>query len=77
MSSNKQVEFDYSKLRGRIKEYYGTQEKLADALNIGRVSLSQRLNNRIDFLQSEINQMSKLLEIEKFDIPEYFFKVKK
>ena len=34
--------FDYSKLRGRIKEIFGTQDAFADAVGIGRVSLSKR-----------------------------------
>ncbi|GAB6086432.1 DUF739 family protein [Alkaliphilus crotonatoxidans] len=41
--------FDYNKLRGKIKEVFGTQDNFAKALGIGRVSLSQRLNNMLDF----------------------------
>ena len=45
------MSFDYAKLRGKIKEVYRTQDEFAKALGIGRVSLSQRLNNTLDFSQ--------------------------
>lgn len=65
--------FDYNKLRGKIKEIYGTQDNFAAALGIGRVSLSQRLNNLLDFSQEEIHKSCDLLKIDKEDIPKYFF----
>lgn len=68
--------FDYSKLRGKIKEVYGTQDKFAKKLGIGRVSLSQRLNNLLDFSQEEINKSCEILGIEKKEIPVYFFTIK-
>ena len=39
------MSWDYSKLRGKIREVCGTQDAFADRIGIGRVSLSQRLNN--------------------------------
>lgn len=65
--------FDYSKLRGRIKEKFNTQDNFASALGIGRVSLSQRLNNQIEFDDREIFKAIRLLELTDDDIPEYFF----
>lgn len=41
--------FNYSKLRGKIREVYGTESAFAVALGMGRVSLSQRLNNAAEF----------------------------
>ena len=38
--------FDYSKLRGRIKEVYGKEGAFADALGITPKSLSDWLNNK-------------------------------
>lgn len=67
------MSFDYSKLRGKIKELFGTQDRFAEALGIGRVSLSQRLNNLLDFSAPEINKACELLGVEKRDIPIYFF----
>ena len=70
------MSFDYSRLRGKIKEVFGTQDKFAKALGIGRVSLSQRLNNYSDFSQNEINKAYILLNLSKEEIPKYFFTVK-
>lgn len=68
--------FDYSKLRGKIKEVYGTQDNFATKLGIGRVSLSKRLNNVLDFSQEEINRSCDILGINKEEIPVYFFTLK-
>ncbi len=65
--------FDYSKLRGRIKEKYYTQDNFAKMMGMGRVSLSQRLNNILEFTQKEIFMACELLDIPLIDIPEYFF----
>ncbi len=43
------MRWNYSKLRGKIKEVCGTQDVFAEKINIGRVSLSQRLNNLLEF----------------------------
>lgn len=67
------MEFDYSKLRGRIKEIFGTQDNFADALNIGRVSLSQRLTGKLEFTQEEIMKSCELLKFDPSEIPSYFF----
>lgn len=67
------MSFDYAKLRGKIKEVYRTQDEFAKALGIGRVSLSQRLNNTLDFSQEEINTACKILGLAASDIPDYFF----
>lgn len=64
--------FDYSKLRGRSKETYGTQHKLAKSIGMGRVSLSKRLNNSLEFTQNDMELVCKALEIEVQDIPAYF-----
>ena len=65
--------FDYSKLRGRIKEVFGTQDNFAKKVKMGRVGVSQRLNNLIDFSDKEILRWSNALKIELEGIPLYFF----
>ena len=55
---------------------FNTQDKFANALGIGRVSLSQRLNNYLDFSQAEIYKSCEILGIEENKIPEYFFTLK-
>lgn len=68
--------FDYSKLRGKIKEIYNTQADFATEIGMSRGSLSQRLNNVLDFSQSEMENAARLLCFEKEDIPAYFFVTK-
>lgn len=70
------MEFDYSKLRGKIKEVCGTQDQFALKMKMGRVSLSQRLNNTLQFSQGEIERACNLLGISPKEIPVYFFTAK-
>lgn len=63
----------YDKLRGKIKEVCGTQDMFAEKLGIGRVSLSQRLNNQLEFSQDEIFKSCEILKIDLSDMREYFF----
>ena len=51
----------------------GTQDSFALKLGIGRVSLSQRLNNQLEFSQSEMLKSCQILDINQEDIPVYFF----
>lgn len=67
--------WDYSKLRGRIREKCGTQDQYAKELGIGRVSLSQRLNNQLEFSQDEIFKTCEILDIDQSEIPTYFFTI--
>ena len=68
--------WDYSKLRGKIKEVFGTQDQFAIAIGIGRVSLSQRLNNQLEFTQDEMFKSCDALNIDYVEIPTYFFTLK-
>lgn len=69
------ITFDYSKLRGRIREILGTQNNFADAIGLGRVSVSQRLNNQLEFSQKEMFDSAEALHFPKSQIPEYFFTI--
>lgn len=69
------MEFDYSKLKGKIKEVFNTQEAFADAIEMNRVTLSLSLNNKREFSQSEMMKSCKALNFEPIDIPLYFFKL--
>lgn len=71
--SDKNYNFNYNKLLGKIKEVFRTQERYAQALGIGRVSVSQRLNNKLAFSQNEILKSCELLGISKLEMPAYFF----
>ena len=67
------MSFNYSKLRGKIIEKYGTQGQFAKALGISERTLSLKLNNRIFFSQNEISKILFLLGIENQKVIEYFF----
>lgn len=65
--------FVYNKLKGRIKEIFGTQSAFAEAVGLSSVSVSAKLNNGVEFKPSEIMKAVDVLKIEPEDIPVYFF----
>lgn len=70
------MSFDYSQLKRKIRNVFGTQDEFAKALGIGRVSLNLRLNNKAEFSQAEINKACDLLSLKRNEIPKYFFNEK-
>lgn len=64
---------DYSLLRGKIKEKLKNEYVLAEKLNCSKATLSKKLNDEVDFTQSEIENVCTILEIERIDISSYFF----
>lgn len=62
-----------NKLRGRIVEKFGTQEKFAEALGITPGTLSQKLKNKSELKREEISKWCELLEISTDDLQSYFF----
>lgn len=67
------MSYDYSKLRGRIKEKYGTQEIFSRDMGLSSAALSQRLNNMTKFSQDEIVLACDILAIPDGEIMQYFF----
>jgi len=65
--------FNYSKLRGKIKEMYGTQQAFSEALGVSSVSVSDKLNNKTSFSQPEIMKSVQILKIEPEHMRAYFF----
>lgn len=63
----------YAKLRGRIREKFGTQEAFAEAIGMNTVSLSQRLTGKLEWKTSEIFKACEVLDIPLADNAEYFF----
>lgn len=64
---------DYALLRGRIKEKLKNEYVLAEKLNCSKATLSKKLNDEVDFTQTEIENVCTILEIERIDISSYFF----
>ena len=70
------MQFDYSKLLGRIKECGYTQEKLAQAIGISGGTMSQKINNKANFNQPEMQKMMDLLNIADAEVTSIFFNLK-
>ena len=70
------LNFDYSKLIGRIIEKCGSQKAFAKKMNMSETSLSLKLNCKNYFTQSMILKAMDILEIEPGKAKEYFFTVK-
>lgn len=68
--------FDYSKLRGRIIEKYGSQSAFARAMGWSERTLSLKMNNLRAWTQKDIMKAADLLDIPENEIQDYFFKQK-
>ena len=65
--------FNYDKLRQKIKERLGTQDRFAKEIGLGRVSVSQSLNNQREFSAGEMFKSAQVLGFSIAEIPAYFF----
>ena len=65
--------FDYSKLYGKIKEVFNTQEAFAEVMGLNKSTLNQKLNNSTEWKTSEIAKACDLLHIPLADAHLYFF----
>lgn len=64
---------DHSKLRGLIREKFGTQEAFAQAIGRSACAVSQKLNGRAEWSADEIRRACEVLGISTEEIPIYFF----
>ena len=65
--------FDYSKLKGRIKEKGYTLEKISKRIGISLSTLSLKMSNKSYFSQKEMLDICNILDIELKKIGDYFF----
>lgn len=70
--------YDYSMLRGRIRELFGNEKKFVNELKKSGISMSvgtfsSRINGQTYFKQPEIQLSCKLLRIKMRDVKNYFF----
>ena len=65
--------FNYNKLRGRIREIFGTQEEFGKAVGLSNTSISAKLNNKVEWSQQEINKSVEVLKLSDNEIFTYFF----
>ena len=64
---------EYSKLKGRITEKYGTRKAFAEHINLSEHSMSKKINGKTSFSQEDIIKWSKALDIDLKDAGVYFF----
>lgn len=65
--------FNFSKLRGKIREKFSTEAAFADAMNISSPTMSGKLNSKLCWTDKEIVKACELLDIPFEFIPVYFF----
>lgn len=67
--------FDYSKLRGRIIEKFGSITSFADAYGLSKVTMSNKLNGKVAISMNDIVKMSapEFLDIPPSEYHTYFF----
>lgn len=63
----------YAKLRGKIREVFGTNERFAVAMGMNPATLSAKLNNKTQWDREEIEKACKLLGISIEEVYLYFF----
>lgn len=64
----------YPKLRGAIREKFGTQGSFAEALGVNPSMLSKKLAGKSEWYWNEVQAACELLEIPADRISDYFFK---
>ena len=67
------ADLKYAKLRGRIREKFGTERAFAEALETSIITVSKKLTGKTQFGSEEIKKWCSLLDISLKDIGIYFF----
>ena len=67
------MDYNNNKLRGKIKEVFGSESSFCDKMNISRSTLSDKLNNKSDFTRKEMIKIVNLLDIKKDEVFDLFF----
>lgn len=70
------MEFDYSKLLGRIREYGYTQKTLAIRIGMSVSQLNQCLKSKSNFKHSKILAICRVLDIPVSEIGPFFYTLK-
>ena len=65
--------FDYSKLRGRIVEKFGSIEAFASETSISNMSVSKKLNNKVAISRDDMIEWSGLLDIPLEEYGAFYF----
>lgn len=65
--------FNYSKLKGRVVEVFGSQIEFAKAMDWSERTLSLKMNGKVSWKQSDICKAIELLRLSIDDVQDYFF----
>ncbi len=65
--------FNFSKLRGKIREKFNTESAFAEAMGMSSPTLSAKLNSKVCWTDQDIVKACGLLDIPFEFIPVYFF----
>lgn len=68
--------FDYSKLKGKIKEQFNNRKDFVKLIGLSLNSLSKKLNNKVPFTSPEIYRIVEVLGIDASEIHVYFYTLK-
>ena len=69
------MSYNYSKLRGRIIEKFGTLGEFSKAMKWSERTNGLKLSGRVEWKQNEIITATRLLDVNSEDIDIYFFDV--
>ena len=72
MSDNTKM-YDYSKLKGRIYEKFGSLSAFIDKIDISSVAFYNKLGNKNDITRHDMTLWGELLEIDVSEYGAYFF----
>lgn len=67
------MDFNYARLRGRIRAYFSTQSAFAAAMEMSDCTMSQKLNGRSEWDAGEMLKACNLLDIPTDELYLYFF----
>lgn len=67
------MSFDYSRLRGKIVERFGTIESFAQKLGATATTVGRKLSGKSEWTQAEIIKSCELLQIPLPELTAYFF----
>lgn len=67
------TKYNYSLLKGKIIEKYGTYGTFSNKICISATTISKKLLSKTDWRQEEIARACRLLDIDFVEIPKYFF----
>ena len=68
--------YDYSKLRGKIVEIFGSNGAFAKVFPMSERTLSKKMTGKVGWSQKQMKRACELLSIEEQELPAYFFKQK-